>query len=192
MIASSEDSTSATRYPAFSSARLRSLTSLNTSTVPWIGPLSPRIGAPLSSIGISVPSCAMRIVWLASPTIAPSRNTFVTGLSTLARVNSLTIRNTSSRCLPTTSTPGARSKDWATLFANTMRPLASVDITASPILAIVVFKESRAFWASVRAPSRATTALLIEIFPTTKKHRTISEPMAVIRNALRAAAAPSR
>jgi hypothetical protein len=32
-------------------------------------------GAPLSSIGISVPSLAMRIVWFAKPTILLSRNT---------------------------------------------------------------------------------------------------------------------
>ena len=41
------------------------------------------------------------------PAIRPSRNTFVTGLSTLSRLNSLTIWNTSSRCLPTTSDSGS-------------------------------------------------------------------------------------
>ena len=45
-----------------------------------------RMGAPLSSIGTSVPSRAISTVWLARPTTRPSRITLVTGFSTGSRV----------------------------------------------------------------------------------------------------------
>ena len=51
------------------SARRRSETSRNTSTLPATAPSAPRTGAALSSIGHSVPSRAIRMVWLARPTI---------------------------------------------------------------------------------------------------------------------------
>src|SRR5262249_34750946 len=61
----------------------------NTSTPPERAPPSPRIGAPESSIGTSRPSRVMRRVWFASPTIAPSRRTLLTGFSTGWRLSSL-------------------------------------------------------------------------------------------------------
>ena len=69
-------------------------------------PCSSRIGAALSSIGCSVPSRAIRIVWLARPTTAPSRSARVAGFSTGWRSCSLTIRNTSSSGRPRASALG--------------------------------------------------------------------------------------
>ena len=56
------------------SVRRRSDTSRNTSTLPATAPSAPRTGAALSSIGHSVPSRPIRMVWLARPTMAPSRS----------------------------------------------------------------------------------------------------------------------
>jgi hypothetical protein len=74
MMASSEDLTMEARRRFVASARLRNVTSLKISTVSWTVPFSLRIGAALSSIAISVPSLAMRIVWLARPTIRLPQN----------------------------------------------------------------------------------------------------------------------
>ena len=55
------------------------------------------MGAALSSIGRSVPSRAMRMVWFASPTIVPSRKARSAGFSTGWRVRSLTMWKTSGK-----------------------------------------------------------------------------------------------
>ena len=61
-------------------------TSRKTSTAPTTFPAASRIGAALSSIGRSTPSRAISTVWLASPTICPSRSARSAGFSTAARV----------------------------------------------------------------------------------------------------------
>ena len=71
-----------------------------------IRPSSLRIGAPLSAMGRSVPSRAIKRVWLASPTTVPSRTTRTAGFSTSARVCSLMMRNTCSRGLSNASASG--------------------------------------------------------------------------------------
>ena len=78
----------------------RSETSRNTSTLPATVPSAARTGAALSSIGHSVPSRPIRMVWLARPTIAPSRSARRAGLSTGCRVSSLTMRKISSSARP--------------------------------------------------------------------------------------------
>ena len=59
--------------------RLRSVTSRKTRTAPTGSPDSSRIGAALSSTGRSVPSLAIRTVWSARPTTAPSRKARMRG-----------------------------------------------------------------------------------------------------------------
>ena len=124
------------------------------------------MGAPLSSMGTSVPSRAISTVWLARPTMAPPWSTLATGFSTVRRVSSLTIRNTSSIGCPTASGPQP-VRASATGFSIVIRPCGSVTITASPRLVSVVRKRSRsacttsaARWrvARLRAKSQSTTA----------------------------------
>ena len=61
------------------------------------------IGAPLSSIGRSVPSLEIKRVWLAKPTTMFSRSTRVTGFSATVRVSSAIIRKTVARGFPAAS-----------------------------------------------------------------------------------------
>ena len=56
---------------------------------PIIRPKLSWMGAPLSSIEISLPFLETRKVWLARPTTVPRRRTLSTGFSTAARVSSL-------------------------------------------------------------------------------------------------------
>ena len=73
----------------------RSSTALrNTSTMPIMTPAPSRIGAAESSIDRSVPSLAIRNVWLARPTTRPSRRTLSTGFSTGRPVPSSKMRKT--------------------------------------------------------------------------------------------------
>ncbi len=64
----------------------RSVMSRKTSTTPTMRPRVSRIGAPLSSMGSSLPSLAISTVWLARPTMVPRRITLLTGFSTVSRV----------------------------------------------------------------------------------------------------------
>ena len=82
MIASSVDSTIAESLSCSCSACLRWEISRKTSTAPVILPSLSFIGAPLSSIGTSVPSLRTRIVWFAKPIIMPFLSTLATGSST--------------------------------------------------------------------------------------------------------------
>ena len=118
---------------AFCAAR-SSVWSRKTSTTPVISPFSSRMGAPLSAMGRSVPSLAMSSEWLASPTTMPSRRTRATGLSTSARVSSLTIWNTSAVGRPFASTSDQPVSASATRFICRTLPSASVEMTASPML----------------------------------------------------------
>lgn len=124
------------------SARLRSVMSRNTSTQPTTSPTLLRIGAALSSMGRSVPSFAVRTVWFASPTMTPSRNALVAGFSTVRRVVSFTMLNTTSSGRPTASAFAHPVSASATAFRLVTRPAASVVMTASPMLASVVRSRS--------------------------------------------------
>ena len=88
MIASAELSRITASRAWISSARRRSVTSRNTSTTPSSVPSARRIGAALSSMGVSPPSLRTNTVWLASPTTRPSRITLATGSSESRRVSS--------------------------------------------------------------------------------------------------------
>lgn len=101
------------------------------------------MGAALSSIDSSLRSRQMRIVWLANPTMMFSRSTRSTGLSTAARVVSLTITNTSRRGWPSASASGQPVSCSATGFMKVTRPVRSVVITASPMLRSAVENHSR-------------------------------------------------
>ena len=111
-------------------------------------PPASRIGAALSSIGRSVPSLAIRTVWLARPTTAPSRSTLATGFSTGRRVSSSTMRKTASSGRPAASAAASRSAPRRPGSAKSTRPSASVAMTASPMLARVTRSRSRCSAAS--------------------------------------------
>ena len=124
------------------SARRCSVTSRKISTTPIIPPAVSRIGAAQSSIGRSVPSLAIRTVWLPRPTTTPSRSTFSTGFSTGWRVFSLRMVNTAANGCPSASFCVQPVSSWATPFRNVTRPCVSVAITASPMLASVTRSHS--------------------------------------------------
>jgi hypothetical protein len=136
-----------------SSARLRSVMSRKTSTHPTTSPPWWRMGAALSSMGRSVPSLAIRIVWFANPTTTPSRNALAAGFSTGRRVDSLTMRNTASSGWPAASAVAHPVSVSATGFRVVTRPAVSVVMTASPMLASVVRR--RSVWSASRR--RATS-----------------------------------
>ena len=127
----------ASRCIARSASRC-SVMSRNTRTTPDTFPPASRTGAPLSAIGVSVPSRAIRIVWLARPATTPSRITRRTGLSTGVRLSSFTIRNTSSTGRPSASAVDQPVSRSATGLRNVTRPSASVARTPSPMLRSVV------------------------------------------------------
>ncbi len=125
-----------------------------------------RIGAPLSSIGRSVPSAAIRVVWLARPTMTPSASTRVTGLSTGRRLSSLTILNTSAQ---------GRLRAWSSFqpvrcsaigFMNATRPWTSVAMTASPMLSSVVSNHSRCSASASSARRSSVTSRNTRTAPT--------------------------
>ena len=116
-------------------------------------PAGSRIGAALSSMGRSVPSLAIRTVWLASPTIDALPQRPQAGFSTARRVCSLTMRNTVAAAGPPprpTSSPSAPRRPGS---ANVTRPSASVMRTASPMLARVIRNCSRCRTASSASAS---------------------------------------
>ena len=120
-----------------------SVKSRNTSTTPCTAPSLWRIGAPLSSMGVSRPSLAMRIVWLASPMTVPRRRTFPTGFSTGWRVCSLMMWNTSASGWPSASPLVQPVRRSASPLRKVTRPWASVTITPSPMLASVTASSCR-------------------------------------------------
>ncbi len=140
------------------SSSRRALTSWKTRTTPRIRPSASRIGAPLSSIGRSVPSRETSTVWLASPTTSPSRRTWATGLSAGPRCCSLMIRKTSPSGRPTASARGQPVMASATGLRNVIRPWVSVAITASPMLVRTTRSHSRCSAASASARRRFSTS----------------------------------
>ena len=94
-------------------------------------------GAALSATGRSVPSRAMRTVWLASPTTVPSRSARSAGFSAGWRVCSLTIRKTVLSGVPAACASSQPVKFSATALRKVTRPAISVVMTASPMLASV-------------------------------------------------------
>ena len=107
-------------------------------------PLAPRMGAPLSSMGISPPRRERSSVWFASPTTLPARRTLATGLSTTWRVSSETMQNTSSSGRPRASPSAHPVSVSATGFMKLTFPAVSVAITASPMLRSVLSSQRRA------------------------------------------------
>ena len=144
-----------TRSASPSSAFLRAVISRKTRTAPIIFPSASRIGAALSSMGRSVPSRAIRIVWFASPTTTPSFRARKAGFATVLRVCSLTILNTNPRGWPSASCSFQAVSSWATEFKNLTLPSVSVAITASPMPASVVRNHSRCSWRTTAAWWRA-------------------------------------
>ncbi len=120
----------------------RSLMSWNTRTTPMMLPFSSLIGAPLSSIGILVPSLAVSTAFFARPTSVPSPSTFFTGFSIPCPVSSLIILNTSSTAFPPASSCFQPVNTSAAGFINITQPSVSVAITASPILLSTVESHS--------------------------------------------------
>src|SRR3569833_1524122 len=115
------------------SSRFSCVASRNTSTTPSILPSGSRIGAALSSIGISTPSRRRNTVWFARSTTLPSRNTLSTGFSTTTPVSSLLIGKISTSLRPSASRAVQPVSRSATGFMNLTVPVASVEITASPL-----------------------------------------------------------
>ena len=116
-----------------------------------VRPSSLRMGAALSSIGVSPPDFERSTVWLASPTGRPSRKTFAAGLSTVSRVSSLTTRKTSERSRPRASALDQPVNFSATALRKVTRPRSSVVMTASPMLLSVVASDSSLRRASASA-----------------------------------------
>ncbi len=82
------------------------------------------------------------MVWLAKPVMAPLAIAFSTGLSTGARVVSLTTRNTALIGDPTASFSCQPVSVCAIGLISVIRPAASVAITASPMLFSVTDRNS--------------------------------------------------
>ena len=136
--------------------------SRNTSTAPATRPSRLQIGAALSSMVLSVPSLAISTVWLARPVTPPSRMARCAGFSTGSRLDSPTMRKTSSIGLPAASAWDHPVSDSATGFSDETRPCRSLVITASPMLASVT-RSCSALDASLRSPATMrlpTTALV--------------------------------
>ncbi len=169
------------------SAARRAVMSRNTRTTPTTRPRPSRIGAPLSSIGTSVPSRPISTVWLARPTIAPSRRTLVTGFSTVFRVASLTIRKTSSTGRPIASA-SQRVRACAAGLSRVTRPCASVTITASPMLVSVVRKRSRSAWSTSAARWRIVRLRANSHTARATRPRPMASATTVVASAIRALA----
>jgi hypothetical protein len=135
------------RAAAFASA----VPSRNTSTTPRIVPDSSRMGAPLSWMGVSVPSRETSSVWFASPTTTPSRSTRSTGLSTVLRVCSLMMWKIARSGCPWASASFQPVSRSATGFMSVTSPRSSVATTASPMLWSVVCSDACASSAAWRA-----------------------------------------
>lgn len=118
---------------SLSAAAYSCVTSRKTITTPIVCPAAFRIGAALSAIWRSVPSRAMRAVWLAKPTMPPVSSTFATGSTTGCRVWALMIRKTSSSGRPVAPAKVQPVNASATGFIRAIFPAASVAMTASPI-----------------------------------------------------------
>ena len=101
-----------------------SVMSRKTMTTPEMPPFSSWIGAPLSSMGISVPSFRMRTVWPDRPTTHPSRSTRSTGSLLLSRVCSSTMLKILVTCSETASLASQPVIFSATAFMKVTRPLA--------------------------------------------------------------------
>ncbi len=117
-----------------SSVRFSSVTSRNTMTDPITALSGSRIGAPLLSIILSLPSFAKRIASSARSIISPEESTLSTGFSHVSPVLCEMIWKTSGKSLPTASCWRQPVRVSAILFISTILPSSSVVITPSPIL----------------------------------------------------------
>jgi hypothetical protein len=113
-----------------------SVTSRNTTTQPRTTPSLPRMGAAVSSMGVTAPSRPSRTVWFASSTTTPSRSTRSAGLAVGSLVISWRSTITCSMGCPSASSPQPVSRRAVGLSLVT-RPSSSVAITASPMLSSV-------------------------------------------------------
>ncbi len=127
-------------------------------TAPASDPSKPRIGAPESSTGSSLPSRVTRRAPASSRVDTRSRSALSAGSSIGLRVASSITLNTCQIGLPRASTTGQPVNCSATLLRSRTLPDGSVAITPSLMLPRVVESHSRCPRSSINASLRARSA----------------------------------